>query len=235
MSEHDPRLTWRSRHDPRSKNYAAADLIADEALALPEKKTWRPGPILDQGREGACTGFATAGDLGASPHRVTVNDALARTIYYRARQIDEWPGENYEGSSVLAAVKAATELGFYSSYRWAFSITDLRDAVLGLGPAIIGIPWPRNAYQPRPSGLLDISGPVVGGHAILVTGYHPRMRLWRESWTARFEVFRLRNSWGPGYGRRGDAFITADDLAHLLASNGEACIPLVRHTKAREN
>ncbi len=228
MSDFDPRLTWRSRHDERSRMYAVPPLRAEQ---LPDRRHWRPGPVLDQGSEGACTGFAVAGELAASPHRVRgVDMELARRLYHRARQIDEWPGENYEGSSVLAAVKAAAELGYISEYRWAFSIDDLRAAVLGLGPAVIGIPWYASMYTPRRSGLLDISGPIVGGHAILVTGYHPRRRLWGEGWRDRHVVFRLRNSWGPGYGRRGDCYIRDTDLAALLADQGEACVPLIRHT-----
>lgn len=233
MSEYDPRLTWRSRHDPRSKSYGVADLLA-QGVGIPERRTWRHGRILDQGREGSCTGMAVAGDLAASPHRVKgVDETLAVALYKRAQQIDQWPGENYEGSSVIAAVQAAAERGYLGEYRWAFSIDDLADAVRTLGPAIIGIPWWSGFYNPPTSGLLRKTGRVVGGHAILVTGYHPRRRLWGEGWTTRHAVFTLVNSWGSDWGRRGVGYITRDDLAALLDERGEACIPLVRHLKER--
>lgn len=229
----DPRLTWRSRHDERSRGYGVRDLLADEMPPLPHKRLWSPGRVvLDQGREGACTGFAVCHDLAASPHRVRgAGEPLARKLYRRAQQIDEWPGEAYEGSSVLAAVKAAGERGFIDSYRWAFNIEDLQDAVLGLGPAVIGIPWHSSMYRPRPSGLLDLNGDVVGGHAILVLGYHPSMRIRGEGWWSRHDVFVLLNSWGPSYGKKGRAYIRSYDLARLLAENGEACIPLARNTE----
>jgi Papain family cysteine protease len=66
-------------------------------------------PILDQGREGACTGFGLA----------TVIHYLLRTrrivrdtgrvspamLYAIAKRYDEWPGEDYEGSSARGAMK----------------------------------------------------------------------------------------------------------------------------------
>ncbi len=227
-----PILDWRSRHDPRSRQYRAWALW--DAVSAPTRpRFWTPGPVLDQGREGACVGFAWAGELAASPIRVRgVNEAYAHAIYRRAQQLDPWPGEAYSGTSVLAGAQTCAERGLIAEYRWAFSVEELRDAVISLGPAVIGVPWREGMYKPRPSGLIDVTGPVVGGHALLVTGYHPRMRIRGEGWFRRHEVFRLRNSWGPRYGRGGNALISAADLAALLAENGEACIPVTRHAEA---
>lgn len=229
MTTHDPRLDWRPRHDPRSRNYG----IRAATTPTPDRRLWNPPPtVLNQGQEGACVGFAWAAELAASPHRVKdINDEYARLLYRRAQLLDPWPDDQpYEGTSVLAGAQTCAERGLITEYRWAFNITDLRDAILTLGPAVIGIPWLEGMYVPRPSGLLDVTGPAVGGHAILVRGYHPRMRLRGEGWLARHEVFTLRNSWGPGYGKHGDVHINAADLATLLADNGEACIPTSRHT-----
>lgn len=227
MNHLDPRLDWRSFHDERSRAYPVRTLVGDAPPVI--KRLWTGGPVLDQGSEGACVGFAWAGELAASPVRVArVSDAFALDLYRQAQTLDEWEGEAYSGTSVLAGAKASAARGYIGQYRWSFSIEDLRDAVIHLGPAVIGIPWYDGMYDPRPSGLLNVSGPVVGGHAILVRGYHPGIRLKGEGWFTRHEVFVLRNSWGSDYGRGGDAYVTAADLATLLATQGEACIPLDR-------
>ncbi len=225
----DPRLDWAPRHDPRSRGYGVAEVLPPIRAV---KRCWKPGVALDQGHEGACVGFAWAGELAASPQRAALVDNLfARRIYAEARRVDEWEGEDYEGTSVLAGAKVLRSWGWIGEYRWGFSVEDLRDAILTLGPAVIGIPWLSGMYAPRPSGLLDVSGSQVGGHALLVTGYHSGMRVKGEGWADRHEVFTLRQSWGEDYGKGGNVLIRAADLAELLADDAEICIPLHRNRK----
>jgi hypothetical protein len=64
-------------------------------------------PILNQGREGACTGLGLATVANyllrrrkIVPERVNVS---ARMFYEMAEHYDEWPGENYDGSSARPA------------------------------------------------------------------------------------------------------------------------------------
>jgi hypothetical protein len=196
-------------------------------------KRWRTGTVLDQGREGSCVGHGWTAELLASPrpHKVdaTTGHNYAVDIYRRAQLIDEWEGENYEGTSVLAGAKVVRERGYLDQYRWAFNIQDVRDAVITQGPVVIGIPWYEGMYETRESGLVDVSGDIVGGHCLTIVGYHPAMRITGEGWNERHKVFRWRNSWGPDYGLNGDGLIKYDDLAELLKDNGEACIAIGRH------
>ncbi|HYD75927.1 glycoside hydrolase family 19 protein [Ramlibacter sp.] len=66
-------------------------------------------PILDQGREGACTGYglATVCNYLLLQRRVVPDPVpvSARMLYHLARRYDEWPGEAYEGSSARGAMK----------------------------------------------------------------------------------------------------------------------------------
>lgn len=219
-------LDWRSNHDERSRAFGVRSITTDSP-GVPIY--WNPGPVLDQKAEGACVGFGWSAEASASPKRVrNVDNAYARQVYEDARAFDRamgyvWP----EGASVLAGAKVMKKRGLIDSYYWAFGIDELRNA-LCLGPVVIGINWPETAYEPRPSGMLDTSGRIVGGHCILVTGYHPKRRFAREGWFRRFECYRLRNSWGEEWGRGGDAWIKAEDLASLLADNGESCVPVGR-------
>ena len=115
-------------------------------------------------------------------------------------------------------------MGRITGYRWAFGIDDVIDTLVSTGPVVLGIPWYDSMYQTRSSGLIDVSGKVVGGHCILACGYNPKKRFLREGLKA-FEVIKLRNSWGPSFGIGGDGWIKVEDLAALLKDQGEACVP----------
>ncbi|MEY4764950.1 MAG: hypothetical protein RI907_1623 [Pseudomonadota bacterium] len=68
--------------------------------------------VLDQGQDGACTGFGLAAAInyrlflesrltGSAPSRMV----SAAMLYKLARMYDEWPGEDYEGSSCRGALR----------------------------------------------------------------------------------------------------------------------------------
>jgi len=201
--------------DSRSRDFPIRTMVAGKK---PRSYTWACNTWLDQGREGACTGFAVAHEAAARPCVVpNITNAVAKKLYKRAQQLDQWPGEAYEGSSVLGAMKAATELGWFEEYRWAFNEADLALAVGYRGPAVLGINWYEGMSNPDSNGIIRPTGKQTGGHAILCRGYNAKTRL-----------YRLRNSWGPSYGIGGDCFISADDLEWLLHNQGEACIPVIR-------
>src|SRR5512145_2366361 len=69
----------------------------------------RAVPILDQGTEGACTGFglATVVDylLRTRTHKPDKKQVSPWMLYYLAKRYDEWQGVNYEGSSARGAMK----------------------------------------------------------------------------------------------------------------------------------
>jgi hypothetical protein len=212
-------LDRRVSFDERSRNYPIRALIAPK---VPRSYTWRCKVNLDQGTEGACTGFSVTHEAAARPVEIlSVTNATALEVYHRARQLDEWPGEDYEGSSVLGAMKAGKERGWYDEYRWAFGEEDLALAVSYKGPSVLGINWYEGMFAPDAEGYVHVSGRLAGGHAILCNGYHARTR-----------TYRLHNSWGPAWGVGGDCFISADDLSRLLHEQGEACIP-VKRTKPK--
>lgn len=67
--------------------------------------------ILDQGKDGACTGFALAATINfiyrQQGRKHTVSPWM---LYAMAKRHDEWLGEAYEGSSCRGAIK-----GWYNS------------------------------------------------------------------------------------------------------------------------
>jgi hypothetical protein len=213
--------------DERSRNFSIAEVVT---AVEPRKRYWNPGTVLDQGREGACVGFGWTTELISSPKPFKVDfdkgNNYALDVYHRARQLDPWEGEDYEGTSVLAGAKVLQERGYIKNYRWAFGIEQVRDALIAEGPVVLGVNWYDGMYETRPSGLVTIEGPVVGGHCITLTGYNPRARLAGEK--GYHEGFRWKNSWGTSYGVNGLGFIKIEDLARLLNEGGEACVPMLR-------
>ena len=87
--------------------------------------------ILDQGTEGACTGFGLACVVNfllfmryrAEPGGGSFERVSPRMIYELARRYDEWPTEQYDGSSCRGALKGWHKHGVCSEARWPYVVT----------------------------------------------------------------------------------------------------------------
>lgn len=223
--------------DERSRGFAA---VGPEDKRSFKSRVWECPAYLDQGREGACVGFAWAHELAAKPKPVDVSTEDALAIYREAQKIDEWAGEDYSGTSVLAGIKSvmtrknAKGNSLIREYRWAFGVEDVLRVISYAGPVVLGIEWQESFYTPDTNGQIWLSDKVVGGHAILangvdivpVDGVESPVSL--EDIDVHASKVRLHNSWGTDYGIGGDCFISVYDLNHLLSKGGEACIPFRR-------
>jgi hypothetical protein len=208
--------------DERSRNFPVRTLLPVKPL---RSYTWRCFDYLDQGADGSCVGFSWTHELAARPSEVpNLNATTAFAVYKLAQTIDPWEGENYEGTSVLAGVKAVQKLhpDKITEYRWAFNLQDVLMTLSYLGPVVIGIPWYTGMFVPDADGLIKPTGWQAGGHAILVKGINIKTGL-----------VRLHNSWGTGWGKGGDCFISFSDLDRLLREQGEACIAVKRGVEKR--
>lgn len=219
----DQRLNRLVSFDERSKAFPVRGVISKAEQRKPRSRRWSISKVLDQGKEGACVGFAFSHDLIATPCPYPeIDDTFAKqTIYWEAQRIDEWEGGSYpdatpisEGTAVLAGVKVAQKLGYYREYRWAFGVDDLVLALGYVGPAVIGVNWYNGMYATESDGFISPSGGIEGGHAILVRGVDVKQ-----------QYFTLVNSWGKDWGTNGDCKLTYKAMARLLSEDGEACVP----------
>lgn len=214
----DPRLDRIPEFDEKSRSYPVRQLMGTKK---PRSYTWRVNSWLDQGQEGACVGFSWSHELAGRPKEIQgVTNVTAQAVYYRARQLDEWAGENYDGTSVIAGAKAVQEQGYIQEYRWAFGLDDLILAVGYQGPAVLGVNWYEGMFDTDKDGFVRVTGGIMGGHAIVCHGVNLKGR-----------YFKLHNSWGKDWGVNGECKISFDDMARLLSEYGEACIPVVRSVK----
>ena len=201
--------------DERSRDYPIRTLLG-EAPEL-STKIWGINVWLDQGNEGACVGFALAHEIAAEPVVIDVVASYATMIYHEAQKVDQWPGEDYEGTSVLAGAKVVKRLGWFEEYRWGFSTTDVIESIVNIGPVVLGINWYGGMWDTDANGYIHPTGDLAGGHAIAAIGYD-----------ADRDAILLHNSWGPSWGVDGRAWLSTAALSGLLSESGEACIPLVR-------
>jgi hypothetical protein len=219
----DPRLGRLKQHDPRSRDYPARGVLY-EADAPLRSRTWACNLLLDQGQHPTCVGNAFTHELAAVPKAVpNLDENFAVGLYHYAQKLDEWPGEDYEGSSGLGGAAACKAQGYYSEYRWAFGTDDALQAISHYGPVCLGIPWLAAMSHPRPSGLLEVDGPEIGGHEILIRGHLLKARLKGEG--KSLHVVRLRFSWGD-WGAGGDCYVRVEDLDRLLKMGGDVVVPV---------
>jgi len=187
-------------------------------------------PVLDQGREGACTGFGLAAVVNhlmrTGRYKRPADDVSARMLYVMARRYDEWPGENYEGSSARGAMKGWHKHGVCAARLFkdehkepdeegaadslsrplgAYFRVNHKDLV-SMHSAIteVGTLYATSMVH---SGWMDVKTGdkfikympgQVGGHAFAIVGYDR-------------DGFWIQNSWGPGWGDGGLARVSYSD------------------------
>jgi GH24 family phage-related lysozyme (muramidase) len=208
-----------------------------EAVARHLEAYRADGMILDQGREGACTGYGLAACINylfwrrwvaagrpAERRPVRVSPTM---LYELARLYDEWPGEEYEGSSCRGAMKGWHKHGVCAETLWPkqgrpdpgwaedaaerplgayyridrSAIGDLQAAIHEVGAvyvsAMVHTGW-RLGREPELPRIPWARQRLEGGHAFALVGYERR-------------GFIVQNSWGEGWGYRGFAILGYDD------------------------
>jgi hypothetical protein len=224
-SEHPPR-SWRSRHDPRSRAFGVSRVLRGtgplQDVRLPA------GPVLDQTTAGTtleeqscCTGCGiVAAHNVLRPYSLDLGDAEA--IYELGRRRDAVPGEDYPGTSVLAALQAAQELGIIGGYLWCFGTRDIAQTIIQTRrPVVIGIPWLSGMWDTGPAGLVTLTGDDEGlGHVVTIVGVQRKGPQGQPG-----PYFVWQNSAGESYGDAGFGYVHHRDLAELLRGVGEAAVP----------
>lgn len=203
-------------YDPRAAAYAMRDRLTSTDIERAQAATeilYEHGEILDQGEEGACTFFGHSAVVNAGPVKpakpLTNADAFAG--YERAKQIDEWPGEDYDGTSNQAAAKVMREQGYYEAFVWAANPEEMKAWILsGRGPVAFTTEWRTGMYQTDRDGILRFVGDYVGGHLMACIGYRPGF-------------YVAQNSWGLGFGHDGICYIPDEEMVKMYRSGQWTC------------
>jgi hypothetical protein len=223
----DARLDRIPQSDVRNSEFPVRALLGSQTASRLRTYSWQVPLHLDQGVEGQCVAYGIAHHLISRPRGadlVRVQQLLrSKELYWGAQQRDPWPGGSYpgaepayDGTSVLAGVQQAKAMGLLESYHWATSERQVAEAVAWHSPVIIGVNWYAGMEIPDAAGYITPTGELLGGHCTLVTGIN-----------VTTGTYRIHNSWGEDWGRRGDCYIRRRDLSLLLQQPGaEMCIPV---------
>jgi hypothetical protein len=223
--------------DVRNANFLLREVTATDESQLPNHARWLSRTkAFDQGDTGTCVGNTGEAFLiyppivqkraGAKPSRWD--------LYRACVAVDQWPDNDHEaslpdgdpglafGTSTLALMRSLKTMGYIGSYRWALDVQTISQFLrmqganfagrLG-GPVVVGTAWYDSMFTPSAENILQITpnARVAGGHEWLVIGAN-RQR----------GMLEMLNSWGPGWGRNGRAFIAMETMHRLLTENGDA-------------
>ncbi|GAB6145897.1 C1 family peptidase [Desulfocicer niacini] len=88
--------------------------------------------ILDQGMEGACTGFGLAAVINLLQTKRSGKpfQASPRMLYEMAKKHDEWPGEDYDGSSCRGTIRGWKNMGVCGEDVWPYDQVDPGDLTI---------------------------------------------------------------------------------------------------------
>lgn len=205
--------------DARDFDFPMAAGLPPQPSERTERYWFPDGAWFDQGRTSSCVGHAWAHWVEDGPILQPNYEADPFWVYREAQRIDRWPGKEpqMKGSSVRAGAKVLQAKGIVASYHWAFDIDTVVEALLELGPVIVGTRWYVSMYKPDNDGIVrvveDTKKHQHAGHAYLLNGVD------RET-----ALIRIKNSWGRHWGQQGHAFISFEDFEKLIKQNGEICI-----------
>jgi hypothetical protein len=218
--------------DFRDKIYVATLYEVPAKIELLEYKQWEV-PILDQGKEGACTGFglATVANYLLRRRKVVPDpkSVSARMLYEMAKRYDEWPGERYSGSSARGCMKGWHKHGVCGDECWPYKET-ARGERLTEERTSDALNRPLGAYyRVNHKDLVGMHTAMAEVGILYATG------IVHEGWNETdkdgvipftkkplgghaFAIvaydsrgFWIQNSWGSDWGKDGFALITYDD------------------------
>lgn len=186
------------------------------------------GLILNQGNEGSCTGFGLAATINYLlwKNDIENNKVSERMLYNTAKLYDEWPGDDYEGSSCRGAMKGWHRHGVCAQEFWPYEPNAQTKPRQG---------WLQDAakrplgayYRVNKDSIADMQAAIVEVGAVYVSGIvHDGWFLGEEF---KLPVIPFRNKPVGGHafalvGYTSDGFIVQNSWSASWGYNGFAVL-----------
>lgn len=199
--------------DDRDKKFLLSSRLDTLEIPTSGYKYWYQREVENQGSTPHCVGYAWRAMMTSVPVRQWGIDAS--NVYHEAQKVDEWEGEDYDGTSVRAGAKVLKSWGKLKSYGWAWDLEATLAWLWHKGPVVMGTWWHEDMFWPDSKGYIQPTGQKAGGHAYILQGLNIDQ-----------EKVRLINSWGRDWGQSGRAWIKFEDLESLIIDFGEVCTAL---------
>lgn len=205
--------------DDRDRRFLMARPMGEASTVI--QRCWHSHGVMNQGDTPQCVGYSIWNWLASGPV-VNIPKFTPEWLYQEAQKEDEWPGEDYPGTSGRAGFKVLLREGYIGEYRWAFDAPTIFDHILANGPVVVGTNWYEAMSKPDANGFVRPGGAIAGGHEYLLIGAN------REHWllggNIKIPAVRIVNSWGTEWGQHGRAWLALSDLDRLMKEDGEASI-----------
>jgi hypothetical protein len=192
------------------------------------RRKWNQnGAWLDQDGYGTCVGNAFAHRRADGPLLIEgIDEAFAQQLYLEASEFFYGiPDTDMQsGTSGLSACQALMKRGAIDRYEWMTSPEALRYTILERGSVCVGTAWYSSMFDTPPDGLghkYVRYNPVstrVGGHEYLING------LDLDPLDGSEPYYRMKNSWGRGWGENGTARFRLADLEELVFTGWGDCV-----------
>jgi hypothetical protein len=210
-----PNLGRQRVHDSRSLEFPTRVVVDRSKWVGRSIRIYDPKVNPNQ-CHGECTGVAKCIQFNAERNRVAgkiLTMENAHEFYHLATMFDPfqgtWPPAD-TGSSGLASAKAAVKLGLGGEYQHVFGGADEVVQLIEEGLVVsCGTWWYDNMFTPNAKGIIEPTGPQVGGHQYAARAYH-----------LKTDTVGIRCWWGEYR----DVQIKREHLNELLLDGGDAHI-----------
>lgn len=228
-----------SKPDPKDFMYAKVAAIGKQPKEF-SIRTSLTTPVKNQGRFGSCVGQASSGVMethisakGNAMSALFVY-SLCKTLDGIPNQEGTYPkiamqvlqkfGDCKESTMpyslltqpttfpVPSSTAKAEAQGFrVSAYAKVTTLIEMRQALLSEGGVLGAVYVCENFYDPEGGKYIPTpAGTMLGGHAMLVTGYDDDMTFTYKSGKVCKGFLELKNSWGDSWGDKGYCYIPYD-------------------------
>lgn len=164
----------------------------------------KPGPVLDQGQQGACVGHGVRAFINGEP--VFTDPAAGDDAFKIYRWCQANDGYDFKsGTTIEAGGKYLLKAGYVTKLGYTKSMDDFYNYLANVSGIVAGMDWFEGMARPDRNGYIRPTGKRTGGHCV-----------WLNEILANLDIGG-QNSWNERWGQNGFFKMSQADLRFLMA------------------